>query len=1060
MASSFGATNVVVAVRARPLTPQEEDRGGSLGQLTLAMNYSERSTTLIDPATGAKKKFHFDYNYWSIGDSNEKNFASQNKIYEDVAAAQLKHALSGYNACIFAYGQTSSGKTYTMMGPPSPHSDHARFIASTGLTPRMCKALFDQINSEVSKAERISFRVEMSYYEIYNEKVYCLLDPATNDSLRPREDPKAGPYVENLSAIEVSHYLQVAELMRLGNKTRHTSRTKMNDRSSRSHAVFCLTITKSEFDKKTGDSTEWISRVNLVDLAGSERTNKAGTEGDTLKEGININKSLTSLGMVIKRLADINDPSVQTDGNYVPYRDSTLTWLLKDNLGGNSRTVMLATLSPCLINYEETLTTLRYAERVKLIKNVPSVNKRASNRRIIRDLRSQIRELNKQLQQGSSLYGSITAAAGQGEAAICHRGTPSALWASVAFLQTETAYNQPFIWFLKDGFTFVTSISSYAALAADDANYSPPKSPSNSTSGKQRKRSSTQDNSLERRASGFGVKRTPSFMQPTLAFGFKDIEVAEHLRGSKPNEWGRDLAHTLLKEEDHEKEQRKVQRVRSAEITTGKKTNRRRSTSASLGGRKDSARHKTPRRLVDSVSRALDAANTRINNAEAAELTAEEDILNIREGGYIQIEHEQSEGEDDEEPAAANASNTLAVQHPAKLRSSSVLGVSLSTFGKMRRSSTDRTTGSHPQSQSNTPREVGQGFEYQHLLSCWDDASAGKVAVPWPDPSTLPFENSSIHSVKLTGLSPQQDDGATQPYAVFQVAGERISLLPLGDVKLNGNLMNPSSGSVQLPSRCELQFGEHPSFVLNNPLASTGRKLSIEVEGNPFSWIQDPKSSNGVPTSGVAGSDVSRAIQRRASELVQATMNQTRDDIALQEASATSALHQQQQTIQLQREDTKRQDERIKLLENELTRMRKKQTELQGKLEQGKQLTFERQINGEWKMSSDANEDLKNELMLVRTSEAERLKRELLTERAEHEFTKRDMQHSAEQERTDTLRQLQQTQDRLRLLQTSNATIREQLSESTAKNEDRAEMTRKLADVTKSLSEVLFYLVK
>eukprot|EP00659_Diplonema_papillatum_P000368 gene368-525_t len=397
MASSFGATNVVVAVRARPLTPQEEEKSGKTSlQLTLHMDQNNKTTTLVDIATGNKKRFTFDYNYWSIGDPEAPNFASQECIFHEIAQAQLTHSLRGYNACIFAYGQTSSGKTYTMMGPPGSN-DHANIAPHHGIIPRMCQDLFNRLKSDDANPANTSFRVEMSFYEVYNEKVYCLLDPATNHMLRPREDPKAGPYVENLTSVKVSHYLQIAELLKIGNKTRHTSRTKMNERSSRSHAVFGLTITRTEWEKDSGDSTEWISRVNLVDLAGSERTYKAGTEGETLVEGININKSLTSLGIVIKKLADLNDPSVAADGSHVPYRDSTLTWLLKDNLGGNSRTVMFATLSPCFYNYDETLTTLRYAERVKLIRNAPTVNKRGSTRRLIRDLRAQLRALNQQL---------------------------------------------------------------------------------------------------------------------------------------------------------------------------------------------------------------------------------------------------------------------------------------------------------------------------------------------------------------------------------------------------------------------------------------------------------------------------------------------------------------------------------------------------------------------------------------------------------------------------------------------------------------------------------------
>eukprot|EP01059_Diplonema_ambulator_P031351 TRINITY_DN5721_c0_g1_i1.p1 TRINITY_DN5721_c0_g1~~TRINITY_DN5721_c0_g1_i1.p1 ORF type:complete len:1292 (+),score=481.97 TRINITY_DN5721_c0_g1_i1:74-3949(+) len=671
MTSSFGATNVVVAVRTRPLTPQEEEKGED--KLTLTMDQSQKTTTLIEPGTGNKKKFRFDYNYWSVGDPNAPGYASQEKIFNDLAEAQLKHALGGYNACIFAYGQTSSGKTYTMMGPPH-HTDHSKFNSQTGLIPRMCDSLFQHISS--ADTANTNYRVEMSFYEIYNEKVYCLLDPSTNGTLRPREDPKAGPYVENLQAIQVTHYQHIAELLKIGNKTRHTSKTKMNDRSSRSHAVFCLTITKSEWVKDSGDAMEFISRVNLVDLAGSERTAKAGTEGDTLKEGININKSLTSLGMVIKKLADLNDPTVQTDGSYVPYRDSTLTWLLKDNLGGNSRTVMLATLSPCKYNYDETHTTLRYAERVKLIKNVPSVNRRGSNRKIIRDLRREVRQLHEQLYSMKAPLGGLPSD-------ITHRSTPVGLWATTPFMQTTAKYGEPFLWFIRQGFTLVSGVRSYAALQGEEE--------------KSVGSGSVTPRKVGRKSSG-GLRR-PSYLQPTLASAFKDNETSAQLKGTEL--LGKDLAHTVM---NQGQDDGKPRRMRSVDMG-GRRSSRKRSSSGGVGKR-------------NSVAKALETANAKINV----------EIQNVKVV-------DDSEGEDDD---GNNTPVIPTLDIPlVKNRHSSILGVGFGVGSSVPTTPRDEEVADTLESLFEDPS--GAWPPTRDLLSAQSPPNVIKLANLAPTPNDSPY---------------------------------------------------------------------------------------------------------------------------------------------------------------------------------------------------------------------------------------------------------------------------------------------------------------------------------
>ncbi|XP_049771850.1 kinesin-like protein KIF13B [Schistocerca cancellata] len=336
------------------------------------------------------KSFAFDHCFYSL-DKDDANFASQEIVFDCLGRDILDNAFQGYNACIFAYGQTGSGKSYTMMGSQD----------SKGIIPRLCDSLFDLISRQQSP--ELSYKVEVSYMEIYNEKVHDLLDPKTNkQSLKVREHNVLGPYVDGLSQLAVTSFQDIDNLMAEGNKSRTVAATNMNSESSRSHAVFSVVLTQTLTDAKSGVSGEKVSRMSLVDLAGSERAVKTGAVGDRLKEGSNINKSLTTLGLVISKLAD--QAMGKNKDKFVPYRDSVLTWLLKDNLGGNSKTVMVATVSPAADNYEETLSTLRYADRAKRIVNHAVVNE-DPNARIIRELRQEVEALKEMLKHATGSEG-------------------------------------------------------------------------------------------------------------------------------------------------------------------------------------------------------------------------------------------------------------------------------------------------------------------------------------------------------------------------------------------------------------------------------------------------------------------------------------------------------------------------------------------------------------------------------------------------------------------------------------------------------------------------------
>uniref|UniRef100_A0A8D0DHQ0 plus-end-directed kinesin ATPase n=1 Tax=Sander lucioperca TaxID=283035 RepID=A0A8D0DHQ0_SANLU len=373
----MAGASVKVAVRVRPFNSREIGK-----ESKCIIQMSGNTTTIINPKQAKdNKSFNFDYSYWSHTSPEDINFASQLQVYKDIGEEMLLHAFEGYNVCIFAYGQTGAGKSYTMMGKQDVKDQQ-------GIIPLLCEDLFTKFNDNADNS--MSYSVEVSYMEIYCERVRDLLNPKNKGNLRVREHPLMGPYVEDLSKLAVTAYNDIQDLMDSGNKARTVAATNMNETSSRSHAVFNIIFTQKRYDAETDNTSEKVSKISLVDLAGSERADSTGAKGTRLKEGANINKSLTTLGKVISALAE-NKKKKKVE-SFIPYRDSVLTWLLRENLGGNSRTAMVAALSPADINYDETLSTLRYADRAKQIRCNAVINEDPNNR-LVRELKEEVSRL-------------------------------------------------------------------------------------------------------------------------------------------------------------------------------------------------------------------------------------------------------------------------------------------------------------------------------------------------------------------------------------------------------------------------------------------------------------------------------------------------------------------------------------------------------------------------------------------------------------------------------------------------------------------------------------------
>lgn len=312
-------SNLKVAVRVRPLNARELATGG----VSNVVSVDKQELTIRNNPGGlglnTDHVFQYDHIFWSCDETSE-NYCNQSDVFVSIGHPLLNSAFKGYNACLFAYGQTGSGKSYSMMG--LYEGDNLKVDSNSGIIPRFCESLFDKILNIKSTC---SVSVEVTYFEIYNEKIHDLLamESSGKQPLKVREHPSWGPYVVGLSVHKVACLKEIQDCLVVGNKNRASSATCMNDQSSRSHSIFSVEINLAEASVD-GESYK-KSKVSLVDLAGSERLNNyVGNSEERLKQGVYINKSLLTLGKVILALAD------QKKGQqFVPYRDSVLTWLLR-----------------------------------------------------------------------------------------------------------------------------------------------------------------------------------------------------------------------------------------------------------------------------------------------------------------------------------------------------------------------------------------------------------------------------------------------------------------------------------------------------------------------------------------------------------------------------------------------------------------------------------------------------------------------------------------------------------------------------------------------------------
>ncbi|XP_037069265.1 kinesin-like protein KIF28P isoform X2 [Pollicipes pollicipes] len=387
--------NVKVAVRIRPFNSREKGRNA---QLILDVN---KNTTFIrDPAPGGEtKSFTFDYSYWSFDGSKDVNgyfqpdtshkngskFADQKKVFNDLGQGILKNAWGGYNATLFAYGQTGSGKSYSVIG----------YGPNKGIVPTFCEEIFKGIKEKAKQP--VQFEVKFSMLEIYSEVVHDLLNPnkAKKGGLKVRQHPKKGFYAEGLKQVMVTSYEEIETQMDQGTMNRTVASTNMNATSSRAHTIVGIHFTQKQ-KNAAGQETAKTSIVNLVDLAGSERADSTGARGERLKEGAAINKSLSCLGNCIFALTEIANGDKDAR---VPFRDSQLTRLLQNALMGNSKTVLVAALSPADLNYEETLSTLRFADRAKQIKTKATVNEDPTEK-LLRELKEENERLKASMKGG------------------------------------------------------------------------------------------------------------------------------------------------------------------------------------------------------------------------------------------------------------------------------------------------------------------------------------------------------------------------------------------------------------------------------------------------------------------------------------------------------------------------------------------------------------------------------------------------------------------------------------------------------------------------------------
>jgi len=397
------AEAIKVAIRVRPFSQREKDMGATC---VIEMEGASTVVTSVEP----HKTFTYDFSYWSFNPT-DAHFTSQETVMADIGSVVLRNALDGFNGSLFAYGQTGSGKSYSVMG----------YADQPGIIPRSVSEIFER-KSQIEEGGDKELRIWVSYLEIYNEQVRdLLLAGGATSELKVMDHPKLGVYIPGLTEAACQAPEDVQKLMDFGTKKRVVASTQMNATSSRSHAVFTVRLQNLEGSPpapgKKDERKALSAKINLIDLAGSERQSKTGSEGATLKEGCAINQSLSALGLVIKDLAEAMEKSGGdrmarrgTDASaggrmarrasdarkpQVAFRASKLTFLLKDSLAGNSKTYMIAAISPSSDSAEESISTLRFASSVKSIKTVATQNKDKKDE-LIENLQEEIMRLREQ----------------------------------------------------------------------------------------------------------------------------------------------------------------------------------------------------------------------------------------------------------------------------------------------------------------------------------------------------------------------------------------------------------------------------------------------------------------------------------------------------------------------------------------------------------------------------------------------------------------------------------------------------------------------------------------
>ena len=373
--------NITCYVRCRPLNSRELEINANC----IEISKDKTSITL--------KNNEHNYIYDKIFPAE----TDQETIFKEIGLPLLKKFLSGYNSTIFAYGQTGTGKTHTIIGPLESLFDDKN--ENFGLIPNILNFLFGQkeeakkiiIESSKEKVKKVEYNLSCSCIEIYNEQLIDLLNnnsqfDKADEILKIREDPKKGMYIENLTELEIDSAKKAKELLISGFKNRHVASTSMNRESSRSHLIYTLFLS-TEFEIGEGVIVMRSSRMHLVDLAGSERQKYTNTQGQRIKEAGNINKSLSILGNVINAVIEFNEGKTK----FVPFRDSKLTYYLKDSIGGNSKTVIIGNISQSYIQISETQSTLNFIQRAKMIKNKAKIIENVND--IVKMLQNEIKAL-------------------------------------------------------------------------------------------------------------------------------------------------------------------------------------------------------------------------------------------------------------------------------------------------------------------------------------------------------------------------------------------------------------------------------------------------------------------------------------------------------------------------------------------------------------------------------------------------------------------------------------------------------------------------------------------